>query len=102
MIPARYEYLVVLALFLQLTIALFPDQARRLIQQSTYWYSQSLLVAYSTVIDLVAVRLGWWEFSSQKSLGVSLFGLPIEEFILFFLFHFAACCSWDAYGGDLA
>lgn len=102
LIPARFEYLFVLVLFLWLIVALFPFQVGSLIRRREYWTSQALFFVIATLLDLVAIELGWWIFSDSKVLGVYWMGLPLEEYVLFIIFHLATCASWEAMTRELA
>ena len=54
----------------------------------TVWRTVAVAVAVPTVylwiVDRIAIGLGIWEISSAHTIGISLFGLPVEE-ALFFL-----------------
>lgn len=51
----------------------------RLVQASV------LLSVFWTLVDLLAVGAGLWEFPEGYTLPFRIFGLPLEEYVLFFI-----------------
>ncbi len=45
--------------------------------------SLTISTIYLCIADFVAIRMGIWTISEQYSLGINLFGLPIEEAVFF-------------------
>ncbi len=101
MISDSYEYAVLLGLFLLVNYAVFPGEIHAILRKRGFWYSQALFLLFGFLIDLIAINLGWWYFSSSKLIGVDFLGVPVEEFILFLLFHLAMCVSWESFRHDL-
>lgn len=43
-----------------------------------------LLVAVGFFIfEILAIRLGWWSINSDKTVGITVFGVPIEEALFY-------------------
>ena len=62
---------------------------RRLFSRTFFFPAVSLAVIWFSV-DSLALHLALWEFPSEGNLPLRLLGLPLEEYILFFL-HTLVC-----------
>lgn len=45
----------------------------------------SVLFGVWLVVDLTAVRIGLWHFPAVGTIAPRIFGLPLEEYLLFYL-----------------
>lgn len=68
----------------------------------THKKTQRLLIAYALVSvpfilwDIFATSRGHWSFAKDYTLGISLFGLPVEEIAFFFTVPFGCMLVWDS------
>jgi len=83
MIPSKLEYLLVLATLAIAGGSLFHQQLVLIIRKSEFWCAYLMFLAVATMIDCLAINLGWWSFTSAELCGILILGIPIEEFILF-------------------
>lgn len=69
---------------------------------NTHKKTKHLLFAYSVVSvpfiiwDVFATSRGHWSFAQSYTLGIKLFGLPIEEIAFFFTVPFGCMLVWDS------
>jgi lycopene beta-cyclase len=92
-----YEYLVVLGLCLVVTapLELFLGvrvyrQARRLLL--TLACTGAVFVAW----DLIGARLGHWDYNPSAITGISLLGLPLEEYLFFVVVPLCGIMAFEA------
>ena len=92
-----YEYLVVLALCLLVTAPLelilgvrVYRQARRLLL--TLGCTGAVFVAW----DLVGARLGHWDYNPAAITGITLLGLPLEEYLFFVVVPLCGILAFEA------
>lgn len=95
--PAPYEYLVVLGLCLAITAPLelvlgvrVYRQARRL--ALTLACTGAVFVAW----DLVGARLGHWDYNRDAITGITLLGLPLEEYLFFVVVPLCGVLAFEA------
>lgn len=50
-----------------------------------HWKAAVMLATLWVVLDSLAVALGLWNFPLGVSLPVWFFGIPLEEYLLFFI-----------------
>jgi lycopene cyclase domain-containing protein len=95
---ARYEYLFLLLIFGVAGLSILSRASLRAFQRPVFWISLIVFFFLATTIDLLAIHWNWWFWSPQKTCGLSLIGIPIEEFILFFLGHTISIALWETLG----
>lgn len=95
MLPPRLEYLFLLAVLVLVGLSLFWDIILRLFRLPEFWLSNSIFVLTCGTIDYFAVRMEWWAFSAQRTCGLKIAEIPIEEFLLFFWFFSFTVCIWE-------
>jgi lycopene cyclase domain-containing protein len=92
---ARYEYLFLLLIFGAAGLSILSRASLRAFRRPAFWLSMSVFFMLATTIDLLAIHCNWWTWSSQKTCGLALMGIPVEEFILFFLGHTISIALWE-------
>jgi lycopene cyclase domain-containing protein len=104
MVAARFEYLFLLGVFALVGLSILSRRAQEALRTTAFWMSLGIFVLFGTVIDTVAIRWNWWEWSELRSCGVRLFGIPIEEYILFVIGHATLVATWETLddGADVA
>lgn len=92
-----YEYLIVLGLCLAVTapLELFLGvrvyrQTRRLLL--TLGCTGAVFVAW----DLIGARLGHWDYNPAAITGVTLLGLPLEEYLFFVVVPLCGVMAYEA------
>ncbi|MGZ5465661.1 MAG: lycopene cyclase domain-containing protein [Thermoanaerobaculia bacterium] len=95
MIPGRYEYLFLLLIFGLIGLAILSARAQRAIRTQTFWVSMAIFCVFGTAVDLLAIHWNWWQWSPDKTCGIRLLAIPIEEYILFLVGHTAAVAIWE-------
>ena len=101
MIPEPYEYLVLIAAYAILIVAIFLPQAVALVSSKQFWVSAAVFGGLWTLFDAAGITLGMWEFSPSKTIGYEVWKIPIEEFIVFFLIQLNTISAWNAFAaGD--
>jgi len=94
MLPAKYEYLAVLLVLTIFITATAWEQVRALIKERAFWISFAAYVVLCVGLDVTATRAGWWDFPAPTNMGANLAGVPIEEFVLFFVIFLSAVAAW--------
>lgn len=97
MLPSNFEYLLVLAALALAGGALFPEQLRLLVRSSEFWCAYLTFLVVATAIDVCALQLEWWSFTSAEVCGLYIWKIPIEEFLLFSLMFGLVVASWEAF-----
>lgn len=82
-----YVYLWFLIFFFALPLAIVGWFGRRRIFRYKRTVSWSLLFVYTLgwLWDWLSYRTGVWRYDSAKTLGVWIDGIPVEEFVGFYL-----------------
>jgi lycopene cyclase domain-containing protein len=94
MLPREYEYLIVLLVLALFVCATGWDQVRALMRDKPFWLSLAVYMALCAILDVSAVRLGWWSFPAPTNIGIVVCRVPIEEFLLFILIFVSAIVAW--------
>jgi len=93
----RYEYLALLALCVVVTLPL-----ELLLGVQVYRQAKRLALALActgavfVTWDLVGARLGHWDYDLTRTTGVSLLGLPLEEYLFFVVIPLCAILGYEA------
>lgn len=93
--PAKYEYLFLLLIFGAAGVSVLTRGSLLAFRSRAFWISMAIFIALATTIDLLAIRWHWWTWSPQKTCGLALLGIPVEEFILFLLGHTISIALWE-------
>lgn len=83
-----YVYLIYLAIFIAfpcLALAWFLRHELKKYRRTAFWCLVFVYVLGGTW-DWLAVQTGLWRYNSAHTVGLWLGGLPVEEFIGFYLF----------------
>lgn len=96
MIPSRFEYFFLLSIIALAGWSLLGHQLQPVIKRASYWVSFVIFFGACTIIDLLAINLGWWWFSNEKTVGLLIGSIPVEEFILFILFFNLTVAAWES------
>ena len=100
MIPESLEYSMLLVVFATLIVALFTPQVIRILQTRQFWLSVAAFIAIWTVFDILGIRARAWIFSPVRLTRVAILGVPIEEYLVFFLIHLCAVAAWNSFQED--
>ncbi|MBP1679034.1 MAG: lycopene cyclase protein [Bacteroidetes bacterium] len=93
----RYEYLILLA-----AIALFPAILSRDPKIGIRGNGATLLKAMAVtcavfwVWDIIATARGHWSFNPAYVLGLSVAGMPVEEWLFFVVVSFVSIFTWES------
>jgi lycopene cyclase domain-containing protein len=102
MIAARFEYLFLLLIFSLIGASIVSPRRWRLACRRPYLLSLAAFLVFGTIIDSVAIRWNWWIWSAPKSWGPRFLEIPVEEFILFVIFHAVVVMVWETAGDYVA
>lgn len=100
MISSKLEYLTLALIYGLVTFTLFKEQVLYLFGQKSFWFSCALFCLNWTFLEIYALQAHWWEFNPDKVTGISIAGLPIEEYLVFFLIHTATTALWTGFARD--
>jgi len=93
----KYEYLIVLA-----AIVIFPAILSRDPKIGIRGNGVALLKAMGTtcavfwVWDIIATARGHWSFNPSYVLGLTIAGMPIEEWLFFVVVSFVSVFTWES------
>ena len=97
MIHERLEYLLLIIIAFSAIAPLFFEKISELWRRRDYRFSLSLFVAFCFVLEEFALSRNWWEFSSERLIGLYIHLVPIEEIILFVAWHMIAVSAWEIF-----
>lgn len=97
MIPESYEYLALIILYAVLTLSIFLPQVVSNLLSKQFWASIAFFAAAWTVFDVLGITLEMWHFSENKTIGVKILRVPIEEFLVFFLIQLNVISAWRCF-----
>lgn len=80
---------------LVIELAMFWGTNVVLLRRRYFWLLLALFLLYVTAIDLVALRMDWWRFNPDRIVGITLVGIPIEEYLLGILFCLFTISVWE-------
>lgn len=93
----RYQYLIVMALCVLITLPLeFVLNAR--VYRRPRRLMRTMVPAFAAFVawDVVAIRLGHWTFSPVYTTGWKVGNIPIEELVFFIVIPLCALLSYEA------
>ncbi len=94
-----WQYALLLALCVVLTLPLeFVLGARVYRRPRTLLRTLLPVLTVFAGWDLVAVYRGDWWYSAQRTLRVTLLGLPVEEWLFFLVIPICAVLTYEALG----
>jgi lycopene beta-cyclase len=93
----RSEYLLVLAIVLLVPLILSFVMDLQLFKRLRSLVG-SLLVSTAAygLWDIIVTSRGHWRFNPEYTLGLSLFGLPVEEWLFFVVIGFVSIFTYEA------
>lgn len=97
MFPSNYEYLSLLIMFLLITILIFGSYTNYFFISREYLPSYITFFVLCFLIDYYAIGEGWWFFNQHKIVGLRIFTIPLEEYILFHIFYIFTISAWKAF-----
>lgn len=100
MLNKEWEYLILLLLFNLVGISLFLNKFS-LLKTGKNVLGMLIFFVYSTLLEIVALNLGWWEFNDEHICGIKVFNIPLEEYILFISFYCCVIIVWDYLDNEL-
>lgn len=89
------DYAILVIFLFALLLGLFGLRGIELLRDPCYWVGLAAFLSFCTIVELVALASGWWQFQPEKILGPSFLGIPIEECIVFAGFHYLVVALWD-------
>jgi lycopene beta-cyclase len=93
------RYLLVLAACLAITLPLELVLGVRVYRRPRRLLATVLPVAaVFAAWDLMATARGHWWFSERYTIGLRLLGLPIEEWLFFFVVPLCTLLTYEAFG----
>ena len=93
----RYQYLIVMALCVLVTLPLeFVLNAR--VYRRPGRLLRTMVPAFGAFVlwDVVAIRLGHWTFSPEYTTGWKVGNIPVEELVFFVVIPLCALLSYEA------
>ncbi len=100
MIPHGLEYLALLAVYLLIIASLFTHRVIECLRSRSFWLSFAVFGISWTVVELIGLRAAMWVYSGERLCGATVLGIPIEEYIIFFLIHLATVASWETFSSE--
>jgi lycopene cyclase domain-containing protein len=91
-----FTYLIIDILILSVPLFVYLKYRRDLTHSSNYLISIGVTGFIFIIWDYIATYRGHWDFSPQKTLGINIDTLPIEEIIFFFVVGFSMLFVYDA------
>lgn len=76
-------------------MALLSARARRAFATRPFWLSLGVFVVFGTIVDTIAIRWNWWQWSAVKTCGILILDIPVEEYILFVIGHATLVATWE-------
>lgn len=93
----KFEYLIVLA-----AIVIFPAILSRDPKIGIRGHGGALLKAMGItcavfwVWDIIATARGHWSFNPEYVLGLTIVGMPVEEWLFFVVVSFVSIFTWES------
>ncbi len=95
MVPARFNYLAILGVLLVFVLSAYSGPLLRLSRKSEFWISGALYLVACLGLELVGLSLSWWQFDWAQVCGLTLWGVPAEEFLLFGIIFALSIAAWE-------
>ena len=97
MIPEPLEYLALIAIYAVLIVSIFLPQVVESLRSRAFWISTMIFAGLWAAFDCLGIRLGMWSFSAARTVGLKIFEIPVEEFLVFFLIQLNTVAAWQAF-----
>ena len=95
MIPTRFEYAFILAIFAMTGLSLTWEGAMRALARHPARQAIGLFFLYCLAIEIVALTHGWWTFNRDRVIGLYVWRIPVEELVLFAVFSVIVLGAWE-------
>lgn len=95
MMPSEFEYLFVLMTFFAVGISILWVEFTTLLSSRLFWFGCSIFYVLCLAIEIIALKNGWWTFVPSKHLGLKIWQIPLEEFLLFGMFYALTVSAWE-------
>ena len=93
----RAEYLLVLGAILFFPLILSFDRKLGLYRHARSLAKTILVVSVPFwTWDVVVTARGHWSFNDRYVLGVTILGMPLEEWLFFVVISFVAVFTWES------
>jgi len=99
-IPARFEYAFILAVFVLTGLTITWEGVLRAVKRRPAQHAIGLFFIYCLGIEIVALTRGWWTFDARRVLGVYVWRIPIEELLLFTAFSVIVLGAWETLANE--
>lgn len=96
MIAARFEYLFILAIFAVTGLSLTWEGVTRALKRQSGRKALAIFFFYCLAVEIIALMQRWWVFDERRIVGVFVWRIPIEEFLLFITFGVIVLGAWEA------
>jgi len=100
LLPSRLEYVALASIYAILICTLLQKQIGRVIRRRAFWLSGLVFYCLWILLEQHALTNGWWVFNPNKIIGLSLLGIPLEEYFAFALIHLSTVALLEAFIQD--
>lgn len=91
----KYVYLALCFTALTIPLLLSIIKWRNVYTKPKIWLVFVLVALPFIIWDIYATAYGHWAFNPYYTIGIKLFGLPLEELLFFFAIPFACLYVWE-------
>lgn len=93
----RWEYLIVLAATLFFPLVLSRDKNLSIWKRKSALWKAILWASLPFWIwDVIVTERGHWSFNERYVVGLTLLGMPIEEWLFFIVVAFVSIFTWES------
>ena len=93
----KWEYFVVLGAMVFFPLVLSRERNLSIWKRSTALLKSILVASIPFWIwDVLVTERGHWSFNPNYVVGISLLGLPIEEWLFFIVIAFVSIFTWES------
>lgn len=101
MIDHKLEYLFMLFVFGLVIFSILWDSLLLLLRKLAFWRAFAIFCVFCICVDTAAILLDWWHWSPERIIGLHVWKIPIEEFILIILVGLFILGSWESIRHDV-